>query len=111
MKTAIRLSFTVVVTAVLSWLSGSAQDFSNKGKEFWLAYCYHVGMVNAGGSPTMTLYITSDVNTSYAVEIYGVTTIQSGNLTAGQVVQVNIPTTYFINNEGIFTNKTIRVTG
>ena len=37
----------------------AAQDFSNKGKEFWLAYSYHVGMVNSG-APQMTLYITSD---------------------------------------------------
>ena len=107
----IRLYGSALLLGLLAYVCSFGQDFSNKGKEFWLAYCYHVGMVNAGGSPTMTLYITSDVNTSYAVEIYGVSTIQSGNLIAGQVVQVNIPTTYFINNEGIFTNKTIRVTG
>src|SRR5882724_4958652 len=85
-----------------------AQDFSNKGKEFWLAYCYHVGMAQ-GGNPEMTLYITSDVNTAYKVEIYGVATIQSGNITAGQVITVVIPTIYFINNEGLFNNRTIRV--
>lgn len=88
------------------------QDFSNKGREFWIAYSYHVGMVNAGGGlPTMTLYLTSDVNTSYNVEIFGVTGIQSGNIAAGQVVTVNIPTTYFINDEGSFTGRAIRVTG
>lgn len=88
-----------------------AQDFSNKGKEFWLAYCYHVGMVG-GASPTMTLYITSDVNTSYVVEAFGAPslTIQSGNITAGQVVSVIIPANYFINDEGLFNNKAIRVT-
>ena len=62
----------------------TAQDFSNKGKEFWLAYSYHVGMVNSG-APQMTLYITSDVNTSYTVEIFGGGVIQTGNITAGQV--------------------------
>ncbi len=85
-----------------------SQDFSNKGKEFWISYSYHVGM-SGGGNPTMTLYITSDVNTSYSVEIFGITTLQSGTITAGQVVTAIIPTAYFINNEGLFTGRTIRV--
>jgi gliding motility-associated-like protein len=87
-----------------------AQDFSNRGKEFWLAYCYHVGMTG-GGSPVMTLYITSDVNATYTIEAYGTpsTTLTSGNITAGQVITYDIPTTYFINDEGTFNNKSIRV--
>jgi gliding motility-associated-like protein len=96
---------------MLACLSISAQDFSNKGKEFWLSYSYHVGMVNSGGFPTMTLYISSDVATNYQVEIYGVTVLQSGSLSPGDVALVDIPTAYFINNEGLFTNRTIRVTG
>ena len=103
------LPFTLVVTLIAS-LYASAQDFSNKGKEFWLAYCYHVGMINPGGFPEMTLYITSDVATTYAVEIYGGAVLQSGSISAGQVVTATIPTAYFINDEGIFTNKAIRVT-
>ena len=100
-------------TLVLAILSGSksyAQDFSNKGKEFWLAYCYHVGMVNAGSAPAMTLYITSDVATTYTVEIFGVTTLASGPIAANQVIPVTIPNTYFINGNGVFNNRTIRVT-
>jgi gliding motility-associated-like protein len=88
-----------------------AQDFSNKGKEFWLAYSYHVGMQSTGtGLPTMTLYLTSDVSTTYSIEIYGVTTIATGTITAGSVVQVDIPTTYVIDNEGSFNNRAIHVT-
>jgi gliding motility-associated-like protein len=104
--------FCFVGTLLLLLSAGNrllAQDFSNKGKEFWLAYCYHVGM-NGGGNPTMTLYITSDVNTTYTVEIFSVTPIASGNLTAGQVVSVDIPINYFINNEGLFTGRTVHVT-
>lgn len=98
--------------AITAYLHASAQDFSNKGTEFWLAYCYHVGMNNAGANnqPVMTLYLTSDVNTSFKVEIYGGSTIQTGNITAGQVVTVIVPNTYFINNEGPFSNKAIHVT-
>jgi len=94
---------------IISFLA-NAQDFSNKGKEFWLSYSYHVGM-GGGGPPTMTLYLTSDAATNYTVEIYGVTLIQTGAITAGQVVSVDIPNSYFINNEGLFTNRAIRVTG
>ena len=87
-----------------------SQDFSNKGKEFWISYSYHVGMSSSGlGLPTMTLYITSDVNTTYTVEIFGVTTIQTGNINAGQVVTAIIPNTYFIDDEGTFTGRAIRV--
>ncbi len=89
----------------------AAQDFSNKGKEFWLAYCYHVGMVNTGGSPVMTVYITSDQATSYTIEAYSAvpTVIANGNLVAGQVVSVNIPNSLFIDNDGQFNSKAIRV--
>jgi hypothetical protein len=27
-----------------------SQDFSNKGKEFWISYSYHVGMSGGGNS-------------------------------------------------------------
>jgi len=85
-----------------------SQDFSNKGKEFWISYSYHVGMLNLP-NPTMTLYITSDVNTNYRVEAFGGATIQSGSIIGGQVVTVIIPNTYFINGEGKFSGRAIRV--
>lgn len=65
--------------------------------------------MSGGGNPVMTLYITSDVTTNYSVEIYGVSTLQSGTITAGQVVTAVIPTSCFINNEGLFNGRTIRV--
>ncbi len=104
-----KLPFTLVVT-IITWLCAPAQDFSNKGKEFWLAYCYHVGMINPGGPPTMTLYITSDIATTYTVEIYGGPILQSGSITAGQVVTCIIPSAYYINNDGLFVNKAIHIT-
>ncbi|HEV8272558.1 MAG TPA: PKD domain-containing protein [Chitinophagaceae bacterium] len=106
MKLFKKLLFGVLCCAVPALLF--SQDFSNKGKEFWIAYSYHVGM-SGGGNPTMTLYITSDVNTTYSVEIYGGVTLQSGTITAGQVVTAIVPISCFINNEGLFTGRTIRV--
>jgi gliding motility-associated-like protein len=87
-----------------------AQDFSNKGKEFWIPYSYHVGMSGGVGSNVaMTLYITSDVTTTYTVEIYGGANLQAGTINAGQVVTCVVPNTNFINAAGIFNNKTVRV--
>lgn len=88
-----------------------AQDFSNKGKEFWLAYSYHVGMAaTSSGPPTMTLNMTSDVNTTYTVEIYGGAVISTGSITANAVTTITIPTTYFVNDDGLFNQKAIHVT-
>ena len=105
--------FYLISTLVLTIFYGSisfAQDFSNKGKEFWLAYCYHVGMVNGGSAPAMTLYLTSDIATTYTVEIYGVTIISTGPIAANQVIPVTIPNSYFISTDGITTGRTVRVT-
>lgn len=103
-----RIHGIAFLIGMLFHLYASAQDFSNKGKEFWLAYSYHVGMVNSG-FPVMTLYITSDVNTSFSVEIFGTAVLQTGDIIAGQVMSVIIPNTYFIDNEGKFINRAIRV--
>ncbi len=84
------------------------QDLSNKGKEFWIPYSYHVNQNN--GLLVMTLYLTSDVATEYKVEIYGDTTLQSGNINAGQVITCTIPLKYLLNAEGLFTKYAIRVT-
>ncbi len=99
-----------VLTGVCLVFTVRAQDFSNRGKEFWLAYCYHVGMINPGGPPTMTLYLTSDVSTTYTVEIFGTAVIQAGTINAGQVVTVIVPPAYFINDEGTFARRSIHVT-
>jgi PKD repeat protein len=101
--------YPIVLIGLLISSISFAQDFSNKGKEFWLAYSYHVGM-SGGGNPTMTIYITSDQNANYTVETFGVGPIQTGTVAAGQVVSVTIPTSLFINDEGTFTNRAIRVT-
>jgi len=89
---------------------GLSQDLSNKGKEFWIPYSYHVNQSGGGIGPlVMTLYLTSDVKTDYKVEIFGGSVIQSDTINAGQVVTCIIPNTYLLNNEGLFKNMAIRV--
>ena len=79
MRKLLRLS-TLLLLASFWGSTSYSQDFSNKGKEFWLAYSYHVGM--NGNNPVMTLYLTSDVTTTYSVEIFGVTTLAAGTITS-----------------------------
>ncbi|MBL0882400.1 MAG: IgGFc-binding protein, partial [Chitinophagaceae bacterium] len=60
-----------------------AQEFSNKGKEFWIAYPAHID----GTQSVMGLYITSDVNTTGTVKV-GSTTTLNFTVSANQVTRV-----------------------
>ncbi|NCI46339.1 PKD domain-containing protein [Sediminibacterium soli] len=70
--------------------AAKGQDFSNKGKDFWLGYGFHVNMgsgVGAGAQnqQDMILYFTSDKNAVVSVEIPGVGYTKSYTVTANQV--------------------------
>ncbi len=74
-----------------------AQDFSNKGKDFWLGYGYHVRMVSLttglpqsnGGTQDMILYFTSNKDATVKVEIPSINYTQSYTVTKGQVTVSN----------------------
>lgn len=74
----------------------TAQDFSNKGKEFWIAYPAHID----GPSSAMGIYITSDVDASGTISI--------GNSSISFTVAANTVTRKFIgpNNLGDLPNTT-----
>lgn len=107
----------LIVFPVFTCLSLFAQDFSNKGKDFWITSGWHYGM-GANNPPAMTLSLTSDVNTTFSIEAYGVGIITSGSITANQVTTVNIPSTYFTYvaggpagaGNGLFDGKAIHIT-
>ncbi len=107
----------LVVFSVFTGLTVFAQDFSNKGKDFWVTSGWHYGM-GANNPPTMTLSITSDVSTTFSIEAYGVGVITTGSITANQVTTVNIPSTYFTYDpagpagagNGLFNGKAIHIT-
>ncbi|MBL0202073.1 MAG: gliding motility-associated C-terminal domain-containing protein [Chitinophagaceae bacterium] len=107
----------LVIFSVLTALTLSAQDFSNKGKDFWVTSGWHYGM-GANNPPTMTLSMTSDVNTTFSIEAYGAGVITTGNITANQITTVNIPSTYFTYvaggpagaGNGLFNGKAIHIT-
>lgn len=91
------------------FLFSHSQDFTNKGKDFWIGYGNHVRMFGGGVAETMELYITSDVNTTGKVEIASIGFSQNFSVTANQIVTLAIPRGAALSDEGLF-NHGIHVT-
>lgn len=86
----------------------SAQNFSNKGTEFWLAYPAHID----GNSSRMALYISSTTSTSGTVFLAGRSIPFSVTANRATVVQI-APDIYPVLNsqdEGTEVGKGIRIT-
>lgn len=89
-----RYRFVLLCLFVLFLFSAQAQDFSNKGKDFWLGYGFHVNM-GAGvataqrDAQDMVLYFTSDKNATVTVEIPSVNYKQTYTVLANQVTTSN----------------------
>lgn len=91
----------LLLLALVAASSVYSQDFSNKGKEFWIGYGNHASMFSTGGQ-RMSLYITSDVNTSGTVSIPGIPWTQPFTVTANQVTRVTIPQAAALTQEGMY---------
>lgn len=116
--------FALATIACLWHHSADAQDFSNKGKEFWIGYGNHIRMMNSVPWPAtecvrqgnnqvcpekMELYITSDVSTQGKVEIPGIGFSQTYTVTANQITTIEIPRSAALPDEGTY-NAGIHVT-
>lgn len=69
-----------------------SQDFSNKGREFWVGYGSHCSMygtggvvVPSGGAQDMVLYFTSDKDATVTVDIPAIGWTRTYTVTANQV--------------------------
>lgn len=65
----------LLLFSLVTFFSSSAQDFSNKGKDFWVGYGYHERMIAAspaGGSQDMVLYFATEAVTNITVSIPGI---------------------------------------
>ncbi len=85
-------SFKIFILAILCMLNVvvlNAQDFSNKGTDFWVVYSGHID----GLTSRMALYITSTVNTSGTVSVNGQTTNFTVLANQVSVVQLTSSTT------------------
>ena len=86
----------LLVVFVLALPAIYGQDFSNKGKDFWLGYGYHSSMLNAqgglistGGSQQMVLYFTSDKNANVTVSVPALNYTQNYTVLKNQVTVSN----------------------
>src|SRR5258706_8179032 len=103
--------FNAVLLALLTSVSAIAQDFSNKGKDFWVIYTGHID----GTTSRMALYITSDQNATGTVSVDGNSIPLT--VTANQVTTVRFTSTSTASNSvayngqttGIGTNKGIHI--
>lgn len=75
-------NYLLVTLFVTFYCNLYAQDFSNRGKEFWIAYPAHID----GTGSVMGVYITSDVNASGTLKA-GATTLNF-TVTANQVTKL-----------------------
>ena len=96
-----------VCVLLLSYAAG-AQDFSNKGKEFWIAYPSHID----GSSSVMGLYITSSVDTKGTV-LLGSGTPLSFTVKANVVTRVFLGNGSGTNSASVYyaSNSTVYIAG
>jgi gliding motility-associated-like protein len=108
-----RLSAAGLLLGILISLFSVAQDFSNKGKDFWVGYGLHCRMFqnNTGGTQDMVLYFATEAVTNVRVEIPSVGYVQNYTIPANTIFTSNpLPkngtqdarlTTEGISNKGI----------
>lgn len=62
--------FVLLSLAVIAFITATSQDFSNKGKDFWVGYGFHTSMLGGGGgSQDMVLYFATDQVTNITITI------------------------------------------
>ena len=80
-----------------------SQDFSNKGKDFWVIYTGHVDGTNS----RMALYITSDQNATGTVDVAG--SIINFTVTANQVTTIRLTNTSTPSNSLVYNGQTVGI--
>lgn len=78
----------------------NAQDYSNKGKDFWIAYPAH----NEGTQSVMGIYITSDVDATGTIDVGG--TVLPFTLAANAVIRRFVGPGGNVTNNIVYLNQT-----
>ena len=88
----INKSLFVLLVGILHISIAQAQDFSNKGKDFWVGFGSHVSMYNSAGDPNptggscnMVLYFTSDHDATVTVTIPALGYVKTYQVVANSV--------------------------
>lgn len=103
-----------LVLAILACNTLSAQDFSNKGKDFWVGYGYHQVMTGSNAQE-MVLYFATDQVTNISISIPALGYSQNITTPGGNNVITSAPIPKVggqdarLNSEGL-SNKGIHVT-
>src|SRR5258706_7882981 len=84
----IQRSVTLLI-AIFAFVFLRAQDFSNKGKDFWVGYGYHQIMTGGSNLQDMVLYFATDVATVVTVTIPSNGYTATYNVPANTVVACN----------------------
>ncbi len=84
---------TAIIAILISFFTSvQAQDFSNKGKDFWVGYGLHCRMFqnNSGGTQEMVLYFATESVTTITVSIPGLGYSQTySNIPANTIFTAN----------------------
>ena len=112
-----RLFAAALLLGIIISGPGFAQDFSNKGKDFWVGYGLHCRMYqnSTGGTQEMVLYFATEAVTNVTVSIPGLGYSQTySNIPANTIFTTNpLPKTGTqdarLTTEGI-SNKGIHIT-
>ncbi|MFI5133601.1 MAG: PKD domain-containing protein, partial [Chitinophagales bacterium] len=88
---------------LLAAISSHAQDFSNKGKDFWVIYTGHID----GTTSRMALYITSDQNATGTVSVAG--NVINFTVTANQVTTVRLTNATVPSNAVAYNGQTVGI--
>ena len=91
----------IFLPLLVAGVSGYAQDFSNKGKDFWVIYTGHID----GLTSRMALYITSDQNATGTVSVAGQTI--NFTVTANQVTTVRFTSSTSPSNSVAYNGQTV----
>ncbi len=99
----------LMISIIFVFTLNSKAQTSNKGTDFWVAYAGHIDELNS----RMTLFLSSDVTTSYKVQANG-NIISAGNIIANVVTPVfvdpNIFNVYIGSSNLTEINKGIHIT-
>ncbi len=103
----------LVLLLLCASFDGFSQDYSNKGKDFWVAYTGHLD----GTSSRMALYITTDQDAIVTVEVNGVSTSPvtalANQVTTIQLTSSSTPSNtlaYNSQSEGVGLKRGIHIT-
>lgn len=100
---------STLVLSILCSINSSAQDFSNKGKEFWLCFPNHIP---SGANGNLTIWVTSDQASSGTVTMANGAFSATFNILANGIQGISVPhaLAHISNAEsGLVIQKSIKV--